>query len=489
MRGGRAGSLAASPTLVGAVTVLVVTVAVFLAYQANQGLPFVPTYKLSAQVPNANTMVPGNEVRIGGIRVGAIKTVEPVQDPETGEVNAKVDMELNQDIDPLPIDSTVTVRSRSALGLKYLELQRGTSDEGFEQGDTMPLSAATPEPVEIDQVFNTFDDPTRAAIQLNLTEFGNALAGRGQALNAAIGDLAPLVERLEPVMRNLASPQTDLAGFVRGLAGAAAEVAPVARQQGQLFVDLETTFGAFANVARPYIQETISKSPETEDTAIRTLPRIRPLLKNTAGLFSDLRPGFAALRPVSYDVMRSITVGVKALRISPEFNAQLDPTAQALLDFNNNANVREGLDDLDAFFVQAQPLLNFVAPAQSTCNYATLLFRNVANLLAFGDGIGTWQRFIPITPATGPNSEGSPASAPASGGGQPGNFLHANPYPNTAAPGQSPRECEAGNEDYVAGTVQIGNSPGDQGIVTEGQNCTQLGNCKSKKKKKKKKKK
>ena len=51
MRGGRVGSLAASPTLVGAVTVLVVVVAVFLAYQANQGLPFVPTYKLSAELP------------------------------------------------------------------------------------------------------------------------------------------------------------------------------------------------------------------------------------------------------------------------------------------------------------------------------------------------------------------------------------------------------------------------------------------------------
>ena len=485
MRGGRAGSLAASPTLVGAVTVLVVTVAVFLAYQANQGLPFVP-YKLSAQVPNANTLVPGNEVRVGGIRVGAIKTVEPVQG-EDGSVNAKLDMELNQDVDPLPVDSTVTVRSRSALGLKYLELQRGTSDQGFEAGATMPLSAATPEPVEIDQVFNTFDDPTRAAIQVNLTEFGNALAGRGQALNAAIGDLAPLVERLEPVMRNLASPETDLAGFVRGLSGAAAEVAPVAQQQGQLFVDLETTFGAFAAVARPFIQETISKSPETEDTAIRTLPVIRPLLKNTAGLFADLRPGFAALRPVSYDVMRSVTVGVKALRISPEFNAQLDPTAQALLDFNNNANVREGLDDLDVFFGQAQPLLAHVGPAQSVCNYATLLFRNVANHLAYGDGAGTWQRFIPLNPPDGPNSEGSPSTAPANGGGELANFSHYIPYPNTASAGQSPRECEAGNEEYVAGQKQIGNVPGDQGIVTEGQNCTQLNNCKKKKKKKKKK--
>src|SRR5262245_18649273 len=171
MRSGRVGSLAASPTLVGAVTVLVVVVAVFLSYQANQGLPFVPTYKLSAELPNAETLVPGNEVRIGGIRVGQIKTIEPEtvdnapcpNDPERlceGQV-AVVDMELNQDIDPLPVDSTMVVRSRSALGLKYLQISRGDSNEGFEPGATIPITSAVPEPVEIDQVFNMFDAPTR----------------------------------------------------------------------------------------------------------------------------------------------------------------------------------------------------------------------------------------------------------------------------------------------------------------------------------------
>ncbi len=69
-------------------TVLVVIVAVFLSYQANQGLPFVPTYRVSATLPNANTLVPGNEVRVGGIRVGQIQTIEPItieaEDPETG---------------------------------------------------------------------------------------------------------------------------------------------------------------------------------------------------------------------------------------------------------------------------------------------------------------------------------------------------------------------------------------------------------------------
>ncbi|MGZ5359715.1 MAG: MlaD family protein [Solirubrobacterales bacterium] len=495
MSRGRAGSLAASPTLVGAVTVLVVVVAVFLSYQANQGLPFVPTYRVSATLPNANTLVPGNEVRIGGIRVGQINEISPTVVETTNaegetvtDVAAKVDMELIEDLDPLPEDTQVIVRSRSALGLKYLDLKRGTSEEGFPPGATLPLSAATPEPVEIDEVFNTFDNPTRAAIQANLTEFGAALAGRGVSLNATIGDLRPLVERLLPVMRNLSSPETDLAGFVRGLSAAAAEAAPVAEQQGQLFVSLERTFGAFADVARPYIQETISRSPETEDAAIRALPRVRPFLVNTAGLFADLRPGFAALRPpVSRQLADATAIGVKALRASPAFNAQLDPTAQALLDFNNNPDVREGISDLTAFSAELNPFITFVGPAQSVCNYATLLFRNVSAHLSLGDGIGTYQRFIPLNPPTGPNSEGSPASAPANGGGTANNFLHSNPYPNTAAPGQSPRECEAGNEGYIVGQTQIGNFPGNQGIVTEGQLPDQLGKKTKKKKKKKKK--
>ncbi|MEO7198188.1 MAG: hypothetical protein ABIZ50_06915, partial [Solirubrobacterales bacterium] len=69
----------------------------------------------------------------------------------------------------------------------------------------------------------------------------------------------------------------------------------------------------------------------------------------------------------------------------------------------------------------------------------------------------------------GPNNEGSPASGPARGGGtDTRNFLHVNPYPNTASPGQ-PRECEAGNEPYTIGQTVIGNPSGESGITTEGQ--------------------
>jgi virulence factor Mce-like protein len=491
MRGGRVGSLAASPTLVGAVTVLVVVVAVFLSYQANQGLPFVPTYKISAQLPNADTLVPGNDVRIGGIRVGQIKTVQPEtvdnapcpNDPTrqcTTQV-AQVDMELNQDLNPLPENSTVVVRAKSALGLKYLEIDRGNSSQGFKPGATMPLTAARPEPVEIDQVFNMFDAPTRTAIQQNLLEFGNALAGRGVDLNEAIGQLKPLVEVLTPVMRNLADPTTGLGNFVSSLSATAAEVAPVAQIQGQLFADLDTTFAAFARVSRPFIQESISRSPAAEDTAIATLPTIRPFLANTAKLFSELRPGIHAIAPVQKPLGQSIVEGVKALALAPAFNAQLDPTAQAILNLNNNSGARTGINDLTNFNNTLAPPLAFVTPAQSVCNYATLLFRNVANFLSFGDGIGTAQRFIVLQPALEPGSEIGPSAGPANGGGSsPVNFLHYNPYPNTASPGQ-PRECEAGKEGYAPGQT-IGNIPGNQGITTQGQILQQVTKKKSKKK-------
>jgi virulence factor Mce-like protein len=494
VRAGRAGSLAASPTLVGAVTVLVVVVAVFLAYQANSGLPFVPTYSLSAQLPDANSLVKGNEVRIGGQRVGQITSITPenVTDaPCPGDSTrrcarqvAKVDMDLNQDLEPLPEDSTVVVRAKSALGLKYLQINRGDSSQGFQPGSTMPLTAARPEPVELDQVFNMFDDPTRTAIQTNLLEFGNALAGRGVDLNQAIGEFRPLVERLTPVMRNLADPSTGLSNFVSSLSAAAAEVAPVAEIQGQLFADLDTTFAAFARVSRPFIQESISRSPAAEDAAIAHLPTIRPFLANTGKLFAELTPGFQAIAPRAKELAAATVEGVKALNLAPAFNAQLDPTAQAILDLANNAGARQGINALTEFNNTLGPPLRFITPAQSICNYGTLLFRNTASWQSSSNGIGTSQRAIVLQPPLGPNSEVGPSSVPANGGGQASNFLHYNPYPNTAAPGQT-RECESGNEGYAAGQQVIGNIPGNQGILTEGQILQQVKKKKPKKKGKK----
>ena len=77
---GRGSGIAGNPVLIGAATVLVIIVAVFLAYNANSGLPFVPTYDLKANLPNAAQLVEGFEVRIGGARVALVNRGETPYD-------------------------------------------------------------------------------------------------------------------------------------------------------------------------------------------------------------------------------------------------------------------------------------------------------------------------------------------------------------------------------------------------------------------------
>jgi ABC-type transporter Mla subunit MlaD len=464
-------SIAANPVLIGAATALVTIVAMFLAYNANNGLPFVPIYELKAEVPSAANLVVGNEVRVGGSRVGVVSAIEP-KNNEDGRVTALLTMKMQTSIEPLPKDSTLIVRPRSALGLKYVEitvgkrkLSGGRDAPGFQDGDTIPLSSATPDPVEIDQVFNMFDQPTRDANQTNLLEFGNAFAGRGRALNDSIELLPALLKNLYLVTKNLSDPDTRLDNFFRSLGATAGQVAPVAEQQASLFVNLDITFSALADVARPFIQESISEGPETLDEAIEDFPFQRRFLANNEGLFRELRPGVAALRRAGPALADALEIGTPTLRRSQILNRRLIPLFRSLERFANDPQVPLGVRDLTALANSLNPTLAFLAPAQTVCNYATLFFRNAASLLSEGDANGTWQRFIVVLAPSGPNNEGGPSSAPANGPTA-DNHLHTNPYPNTASPGQT-RECEAGREPYLSGQTTIGNVPGAQGASTE----------------------
>jgi virulence factor Mce-like protein len=480
---GRSGgaALAASPVLVGAVTVLVTIVAVFLSYNANSGLPFVPTYDLKANLPNAAQLVKGFEVRIGGARVGVISNIDAKRRHD-GSTYAQVTMKLDKQIEPLPAHSILLVRPRSAVGLKYVELTPGRrGGKTLEAGSTIPVRQART-PVELDEFFGMFDAKARVGSRNSLDGYGGGLAGRGQDLNSGIEALVPLVRDAQPVLRNLSDPNTRLARFFRALADTASEIAPVAEQQGSLFRSLDISFSALASVARPYIQETISESPPAEEVAIRDFPKQRPFLRNNTAFFQELRPGVATLphsAPILADAFES---GSRVLPRTIKPNKDLANVFETLADFSQDPGVRGGIDQLTRLATSLKPTLNFLTPAQTTCNYATLWFRNAASLLADGDSRGTWQRFQvvsaptdsaallankPLAQVYGPNNEGEPSSAPADGPTDQ-NHLHFNPYPNIAAPGQT-RECEAGNEDYVPAQTTIGNAPGTARTKTSGQ--------------------
>ena len=74
--------------------------------------------------------------------------------------------------------------------------------------------------------------------------FGDALAGRGSALNDTIASLPALLGYLTPVARYLSDPRTQLTRFLRSLNRLMGTVAPVAPTFARLFTDMATTFAA-----------------------------------------------------------------------------------------------------------------------------------------------------------------------------------------------------------------------------------------------------
>lgn len=483
MNSRRHNSLAANPLLIGAVTTLIAIVAVYLSYNANNGLPFTPTYDIKAELPEAAGLQTSNQVRIGGARVGVVNSIAAHQDPSTGKVTAIIGMKLDKKVEPLPADTTTIVQSVSALGLKYLQLNKGTSSKNLRAGATIPVSQAR-EPVEIQDLFNMFDEKTRTANQENLDTFGNTFAGRGLGLNETIAVLRPFVSNAIPALHNLASPRTNLRGLFPALERASAEVAPVAEQQAELFSNLDTFFTAFARAA-PSLEQTIEGGPPALRQAIHSLPFEAPFVKKSTEFMRLLRPSARALRTAAAPLGHAFAVGAVNLRAATALNERIAPAVQALRSFANNPVVILGLEDLTQTAQAGNPLVAGLAPAQTTCNYFSLFFRNIASTFSEGAGVGTMARIAPMASPLGLNAEGGPSAAPANGPSidtdstthKPidDNHLHSNPYPNVAGPGQ-PRECEAGNEGYVPGQAAVGNVASNVGTVhdvtTRSQNVT-----------------
>jgi hypothetical protein len=358
------------------------------------------------------------------------------------------------------------VLSVSAIGLKYLELEKGTSRATLKAGGTIPV-AQTREPVDLDQLFNMFDAKTRTANQQNLNAFGNGLAGRGLGLNNTIAELRPLVTNAIPVLHNLASPATHLHEFFIALERVAGQTAPVADAQARFFSDLDTFFTAFAGVA-PSLEAATVGGPPALEQAIHSLPFQAQFTENTTEFMRLLRPSARSLVGVAPPLAHAFTVGTANLRAAVALNSELAAAAQALAAFGQDPIVTLALEDATQTLLYANPVVAGVSTQQAACNYLTLAFRNVASLGAENIGVGTLDRAATVLSPSGPNNEGYPSSAPANGPSVEhvagsntivnNNFIHANPYPNVNGPGQ-PKLCEAANETYLVGKQVLSNLP------------------------------
>ena len=469
-RGGGATSIIASPVLVGAVTVLVTIVAVFLAYNANAGLPFVPTYDLNAEIPGGANLVPGNDVRVGGFRVGAVDELVPARDPRTGESIAKIHMKLDKSIEPLGTKTQVVVRPRSALGLKYVELTPDPDEsKTFEAGATIPL-ANSRKTTEFDDVLNMFDEDVRENSRTALKGYGDALAARGSSLNDAIGSFKPFFTSLEPVMTNLSDPDTELDEFFKQIGRASAQVAPVAKTQAELFVNMADTFDAISRDPRA-LQATIEKAPSTLDVSISSLRTQRPFLSDFADVSADLRPAVASLRTAVPDLNDAFRVGEPVVRDSVELNEKTEKVFAALDELAENPNTLLALKDTTSLITLANPLINFVAPYQTVCNYANFFITPLGTHQSEAVPAGTYERvMLNSTNRSQPNRVSDypavqPADVPADKDpqtytndpqGDPLTVVHAQPYsPAVDAAGNA--DCQNGQTGYLDGPLTTGN--------------------------------
>src|SRR4051795_11970445 len=466
-RGKTSASAIASPVLVGAVTVLVVIVGVYLAYNANKGLPFVPTYELKAEIPNGQKLIEGNEIRLGGFLVGTVNKMQPKTEMVGGKPHtiSLIDMKLNKDVEPLPVDTRVAVRPRSALGLKYLDIVPGKSKKTFRAGDTIHLGQAARQAVEYEDVFSTFDKPTRDNSRTALKGFGDAFAGRGASINQAIAAFNPFFRHLTPVMKTLSDPNTRLDNFFRSINQASAEVVPVAKVQAALFGKMAKTFDAFSACAR-CLQDTIANSPPTLAVGAQSFKAQRPFLSEFTTLSRELRPTVATLHGKLGTINAALETGTPVLKRTPEMNRLTGKVFQALDELARNPVTLLALKDLHTTFAVLRPLAEYVAPYNTVCNNGVAFFTGLAGHMSESVTGGTSEVVLVRTGTSNQkhsfNQDESerPADVPANVDpqtyvDQQGNHyqvLHGEAY-GPAVDAQGNADCQAGQYGYMDGPL------------------------------------
>jgi virulence factor Mce-like protein len=435
-------------TLVGSVVILVATIATVISFSATTGLPFVPRYKLTVELPDAGRLNVGAPVRVGGAQVGIVKAVHAVAPTRTHPSFARADLAIDPKLAPLPADSTVRLRPISILGGKYISIDLGTSKRKLPDGKPLPLGQAV-KTVDIDQALRIFGPQTRRAIQGTVTGFGDALVGRGTTFGETIGAFDHLVVPLGRVADTLVAPSTRLPRFFDAGARLAAALAPVGPQLDGLIRHAGPTFGALRGTDGA-LGDLIQDTPRLERAVTPALSEIQPILADATFVSRNLGRGTRRLPQAVSAIDDSIRAASPSLKLSPDVAHRLQSVFVTLRGVAKDPATTGSLRILTETVQIVTPLLQTVTPAQTVCNVFGLVTRNYGAVRGEGDANGSFSR-TSITPyqSLTPQS-GTTASD-----------LHYDPYPNEDA-----SECEGGNEPYLPGR-QVGSPPGEQPAQTE----------------------
>ena len=238
-------------------------------------------YYVRAIFDNASTIVPGEDVKIAGVPVGVISDMD-VTDEKRAAVTLRID---NENFIPWKADASCTIGAQGLIGEKFVECEPGSTDapalrrirEGDGEGERLLPVENTSSPVDIDLINNIMRLPYRQRLSILLSEFGTALAGRGEELNEVIHRANPALRETDEVLKILADQNRELAQLARN---SDEVLGPLARER-EAFAD----FVVQANT-------TGEASAERSDDLRRSIALLPDFLAELEPLMADLE-GFA----------------------------------------------------------------------------------------------------------------------------------------------------------------------------------------------------
>lgn len=141
--------------------------------------------RVDAIFDNASFLIPGQDVKIAGARVGKVSDVTL-----TSDNRARIEMEIDPSFTPFHADADCTIQPQSLIGEKFIDCSPGTvrtpaltARDGHPP--TVPL-ANTHSPVDLDLVLSTFRRPENERVQILVNELGAGVAARGEDIVSAV---------------------------------------------------------------------------------------------------------------------------------------------------------------------------------------------------------------------------------------------------------------------------------------------------------------
>jgi phospholipid/cholesterol/gamma-HCH transport system substrate-binding protein len=332
----------------------VLAILMFLWLSFGGSVPLQPQgYRVHVRFGEATQLAQEADVRISGVNVGKVKTKR--EDKASGLTDTTI--EIDHRYAPLPADSRAILRQKTLLGETYVELTPGDGrGRKLADGGTLPDGQVS-ETVELDEILRTFDPKTRRAFSTWLDQQGRAVAGRGQQLNDALGDLAPFADDTEKVLAILNRQSGDTRALVRDT-GTVFQA--LTERQGQLRGLITNSNRVFETTARrdAELADTFRVLPTFLRESRTTTRRVSRFADNTNPLVTQLRPAARELSPTLVD-LKAIAPDLRGLftDLRPLIKVARPglPALQRVLD-----NTRPLLAQLDPFLRSATPVLDYL---------------------------------------------------------------------------------------------------------------------------------